>query len=102
MVFESWDELRMLRVAVYRSRWSLGLVLGLAGPETQFHGCPRLCRGLSSEAGSYQDIFMFPAVGKGDSPRGRTLCGSSSTSFPFSWLRSPASTATSHNQSMAV
>jgi hypothetical protein len=50
VVFESQDELRMLCVPVYRSRWSLGLVLGLTGPETQFHWCSWVCKGLLWEA----------------------------------------------------
>lgn len=73
MVFESWDELRMSCVPVYRFRWSLGLVFGLAGPENQFHGCPWVCKGLLCEAGDYQNMSMSPAV-EGDTPRGRTLC----------------------------
>lgn len=45
MVFEGWDELGMLYVPVC-SRRSLGLILGMAGSETQFHGCPWVCTGL--------------------------------------------------------
>lgn len=65
MVFESWDQLRMSCVPVYRSRWSLGLVVGLAGPENQFHGCPWVCKGLLCEAGGYQNMSM---------PLGAGLC----------------------------
>lgn len=44
MVFEGWDELEMMCILVYISRWLLGLVLDSVGSEFSFmsaHGCTR-------------------------------------------------------------
>lgn len=57
---------------MYLLRWSLVLVLGLVGSETQIRGCSSVCKGLVCEVGGCQDISMSLIV-KGDTPRGRTL-----------------------------
>lgn len=48
MVFEGWDELEMMCILIYISRWLLGLVLDLVGSELSFMsacGC-RSCSGV--------------------------------------------------------
>lgn len=69
MVFEGWDELEMMCILVYISRWLLGLVLDSVGSELSFMSA----QGLLCEDGGYQDISVSPVVKEGDTPRGKTL-----------------------------